>query len=152
FPTRVPRIARGAARSHCGVLHADTYLPRRERRTSPRSGAPGGISCMQGFQSDLRFPHTERRRESRFRGLEIAQTGAEAMRAMADVQARSETPSRVEFGLPPAVGVGLPSAARSRLGRTLWPYWTLLRVDHWSKNAFMVLGIILALFYRPGVF
>ncbi len=31
----------------------------------------------------------------------------------------------------------------------LWPYIQIARVDHWFKNVFMVLGIVLALFYEP---
>lgn len=32
---------------------------------------------------------------------------------------------------------------------TLLPYIRLARIDHWFKNAFMILGIVLAFFYRP---
>ena len=31
----------------------------------------------------------------------------------------------------------------------IWPYIQIARVDHWFKNAFMLLGVILALFYEP---
>lgn len=31
-------------------------------------------------------------------------------------------------------------------------YLALMRVDHWFKNAFMLLGVVLAFFYRPGLF
>ena len=31
----------------------------------------------------------------------------------------------------------------------LWPYVQIARVDHWFKNAFMVLGVVLAFFYQP---
>ena len=33
----------------------------------------------------------------------------------------------------------------------LWPYVEVARPDHWVKNVFMILGVLLALFYRPGV-
>jgi 4-hydroxybenzoate polyprenyltransferase len=33
----------------------------------------------------------------------------------------------------------------------VWPYVQIARVDHWFKNAFMLLGVILAVFYRPEV-
>ena len=33
--------------------------------------------------------------------------------------------------------------------RRLRPYVEIARVDHWFKNAFMVLGVVLAAFYRP---
>ena len=29
------------------------------------------------------------------------------------------------------------------------PYVQIARVDHWFKNVFMLLGVLLALFYRP---
>jgi 4-hydroxybenzoate polyprenyltransferase len=32
----------------------------------------------------------------------------------------------------------------------LWPYIQIARVDHWVKNAFMLLGVVVALFYDPG--
>lgn len=31
----------------------------------------------------------------------------------------------------------------------LWPYVRLARPDHWFKSAFMLLGVLLALFYQP---
>ena len=41
-------------------------------------------------------------------------------------------------------------------GGTLWtrlePYVLMARVDHWVKNAFMLLGVVVALLYRPGLF
>ena len=33
-----------------------------------------------------------------------------------------------------------------------WPYVQIARVDHWLKNVFMLLGVVLALFYEPGLF
>lgn len=33
----------------------------------------------------------------------------------------------------------------------LWAYVQIARVDHWFKNAFMLLGVILAVFYEPTV-
>jgi 4-hydroxybenzoate polyprenyltransferase len=38
------------------------------------------------------------------------------------------------------------------LASRLWPYVQIARVDHWFKNVFMVLGVILALFYQPELF
>ena len=29
------------------------------------------------------------------------------------------------------------------------PYVQIARVDHWFKNAFMLLGVVLAIFYAP---
>jgi len=40
-------------------------------------------------------------------------------------------------------------------GRTsagIRPYVQIARVDHWFKNAFMLLGVVLAVFYQPQVF
>jgi len=34
----------------------------------------------------------------------------------------------------------------------LWPYVQIARIDHWFKNAFMILGVLLAVFYRPETF
>jgi 4-hydroxybenzoate polyprenyltransferase len=33
-----------------------------------------------------------------------------------------------------------------------WPYVQIARIDHWFKNAFMLLGVLLALFYEPTLF
>ena len=33
----------------------------------------------------------------------------------------------------------------------VWPYVQIARVDHWFKNAFMLLGVVLAVFYQPQV-
>jgi 4-hydroxybenzoate polyprenyltransferase len=35
---------------------------------------------------------------------------------------------------------------------SLWPYVQIARVDHWFKNAFMLLGVLLAFFYEQGLF
>jgi decaprenyl-phosphate phosphoribosyltransferase len=43
------------------------------------------------------------------------------------------------------------SAAPDRQGG-IWPYVQIARVDHWFKNAFMLLGVLLAFFYQPGLF
>jgi 4-hydroxybenzoate polyprenyltransferase len=47
-------------------------------------------------------------------------------------------------------------AAESRAGAErfhhgLWPYVQMARIDHWFKNAFMLLGVILALFVEPSL-
>jgi len=34
----------------------------------------------------------------------------------------------------------------------IWPYIQIARIDHWFKNAFMLLGVVLAVFYEPGLF
>jgi len=33
----------------------------------------------------------------------------------------------------------------------LWPYIQIARVDHWFKNAFMILGVLLAFFHKPAL-
>lgn len=44
---------------------------------------------------------------------------------------------------------GDAGAARTHHG--LWPYVQMARVDHWFKNAFMLAGVILALFVEPSL-
>src|SRR4051794_21757674 len=44
----------------------------------------------------------------------------------------------------------VPEAPRGLLGR-VWPYVQIARIDHWFKNAFMVLGVVLAFFYQPDL-
>lgn len=36
--------------------------------------------------------------------------------------------------------------------RSIWPYVQIARADHWFKNAFMLLGVLLAFFYEPTLF
>ena len=45
---------------------------------------------------------------------------------------------------------GVPAMTRSA-GGLIRPYLQIARVDHWFKNAFMLLGVLLALFYHPEV-
>jgi decaprenyl-phosphate phosphoribosyltransferase len=33
----------------------------------------------------------------------------------------------------------------------VWPYVQIARIDHWFKNAFMILGVVLAVFYEPSL-
>jgi 4-hydroxybenzoate polyprenyltransferase len=42
-------------------------------------------------------------------------------------------------------------AAERRLGSAVWPYVQIARVDHWFKNVFMLLGVVLAVFYQPNL-
>ncbi len=53
----------------------------------------------------------------------------------------------------PSAGTGLPGATGPPTGGGLWarvrPYVQIARIDHWFKNAFMLLGVLLAFFYRP---
>ena len=37
------------------------------------------------------------------------------------------------------------------MGR-VWPYLQMCRVDHWFKNVFMLLGVVVAFLYRPHLF
>lgn len=43
------------------------------------------------------------------------------------------------------------TATETRQATGIWPYIQIARVDHWFKNAFMLLGVILAVFYQPDV-
>ena len=46
-----------------------------------------------------------------------------------------------------------PAAFRATsLVGAIWPYVQIARVDHWFKNAFMLLGVVLAFFYQPELF
>src|SRR6516164_3381876 len=47
--------------------------------------------------------------------------------------------------------VPLTTVAEQRARIDPWAYVQIARVDHWFKNSFMVLGVILAVFYEPGV-
>jgi len=42
--------------------------------------------------------------------------------------------------------------ALADLRSRVWPYVQIARVDHWPKNAFMAMGVVLALFYRPDLY
>jgi 4-hydroxybenzoate polyprenyltransferase len=44
------------------------------------------------------------------------------------------------------------TAASPAAQSAIWPYVQIARVDHWLKNVFMLLGIVLALFYEPALF
>src|SRR4051812_1612727 len=50
-----------------------------------------------------------------------------------------------------APGLQAAPARRSFLSPVL-PYLSIARPDHWCKNVFMVLGVILAYFYHPELF
>jgi 4-hydroxybenzoate polyprenyltransferase len=55
--------------------------------------------------------------------------------------------------VPPSLPSPSSRAHSSQADRHgLWPYVQIARVDHWFKNAFMMLGTILALFYQPTLF
>jgi 4-hydroxybenzoate polyprenyltransferase len=43
------------------------------------------------------------------------------------------------------------TATEGRVSTGIWPYVQIARVDHWFKNSFMLLGVILAFFYEPSV-
>jgi 4-hydroxybenzoate polyprenyltransferase len=43
-------------------------------------------------------------------------------------------------------------AAKSGAWTRVRPYVQIARADHWFKNAFMLLGVLLAVFYRPELF
>jgi decaprenyl-phosphate phosphoribosyltransferase len=43
------------------------------------------------------------------------------------------------------------TVAERPAGIDLWAYVQIARVDHWFKNVFMILGVVLAMFYEPSV-
>src|SRR6476646_2956850 len=43
------------------------------------------------------------------------------------------------------------TVAERQTGFDFWAYIQIARVDHWFKNVFMLLGVILAVFYEPKV-
>lgn len=47
--------------------------------------------------------------------------------------------------------MSLPTVAERPSRIDFWAYVQIARVDHWFKNAFMLLGVILAVFYEPQV-
>jgi decaprenyl-phosphate phosphoribosyltransferase len=47
--------------------------------------------------------------------------------------------------------VSLTLTAERHTESGIWPYIQIARVDHWFKNAFMLLGVVLAVFYEPAV-
>lgn len=66
----------------------------------------------------------------------------------------AEAPGEVQdpgpTGVLPGGGDGAPEPRAGWEG--LRPYVEIARVDHWFKNAFMALGVLLAFFYRPDLF
>jgi 4-hydroxybenzoate polyprenyltransferase len=42
-------------------------------------------------------------------------------------------------------------ASGAPTGHGIWPYVQMARVDHWFKNAFMLLGVVLAFFVEPSL-
>jgi 4-hydroxybenzoate polyprenyltransferase len=54
--------------------------------------------------------------------------------------------SEMKAGVPLAAGEKI--ASRSGLVGLVWPYVSIARPDHWFKNVFMVLGVVLAYFYQ----
>jgi decaprenyl-phosphate phosphoribosyltransferase len=52
----------------------------------------------------------------------------------------------------PLQGYNMRSLQTVNRTQSLWPYIQIARVDHWFKNALMLLGVLLALFYEPALF
>jgi decaprenyl-phosphate phosphoribosyltransferase len=62
-----------------------------------------------------------------------------------------EEPPAPPPGAAESRAVATPTAAaRTPLGR-IAPYVAIARPDHWFKNVFMALGVLLACFYHPGL-
>jgi 4-hydroxybenzoate polyprenyltransferase len=45
----------------------------------------------------------------------------------------------------------MQSLTVSKRSSGVWPYIQIARVDHWFKNVFMMLGVLVALFSAPGL-
>src|SRR5262245_66508092 len=43
------------------------------------------------------------------------------------------------------------TVAERQVGFDVRAYLQIARIDHWFKNVFMILGVVLAMFYQPGV-
>ena len=43
------------------------------------------------------------------------------------------------------------TVAERQVGFDFWAYVQIARIDHWFKNVFMILGVVLAMFYQPSV-
>jgi decaprenyl-phosphate phosphoribosyltransferase len=48
--------------------------------------------------------------------------------------------------------LAIRSASGPAAGGTLFDYLSIARPDHWLKNVFMLIGVVLAYFYRPALF
>jgi 4-hydroxybenzoate polyprenyltransferase len=46
----------------------------------------------------------------------------------------------------------MESTLAAKQPHRIWPYVQIARVDHWFKNAFMLLGVFVALFVEPSLF
>ncbi len=58
------------------------------------------------------------------------------------------TPENQSPGVAPSGGAPVKSGVWAHVR----PYVQIARIDHWFKNAFMLLGVLLAFFYRPELF
>ena len=72
---------------------------------------------------------------------------------MSEQQPRCEFPDSKNppMGTGPAAAAAWPleqAAGRSRV----WDYVSIARPDHWLKNVFMLIGVVLACFYKPALF
>ena len=86
------------------------------------------------------------------------QGGAEGLAPNAGTLAflRHVTESSEGLGEEDALDAALLQVSAEARGGARWdrvlPYVLMARVDHWVKNAFMLLGVAVALLYRPGLF
>src|SRR3990170_2687809 len=58
---------------------------------------------------------------------------------------------RVPTSVPAGVAVA-PSSARAAWRARARPYVSIARPDHWFKNVFMAVGVLLAYLYHPELF
>src|SRR4029453_121065 len=74
-------------------------------------------------------------------------SAASSSRGVAGETGSADTP--VSAGSTSSLATSAPMA---RSGSRVWGYVSIARVDHWFKNAFMLLGVVLAFFYEPDLF
>lgn len=63
----------------------------------------------------------------------------------------SESMHKME-GLKVPQAPAIVDGTRSSLSQTLVAYASIARPDHWLKNVFMLIGVVLAFFYEPALF
>lgn len=65
---------------------------------------------------------------------------------------RSSSQPRSKSDAPESIAIVSVAPKSKRLAGTIAPYLAIARPDHWFKNVFMVLGIVLAYFCHPELF
>jgi 4-hydroxybenzoate polyprenyltransferase len=92
--------------------------------------------------------------------LEIGRTWMREVRMLLDSSVSLSRPNALVAKAQSAPGTtsyagfekSVSSSLAGGVGARVWPYVQIARVDHWFKNAFMLLGVLLAFFYEPQLF